>query len=225
MPRQPFLPTYEGEPYSIGQADILQRPDLASLVGGCIALWSDVDLQMALILAALLKTDTDAALAVYLQLRRHANQRETLASAADVVLSGEVLQTFKALLTVHKSTDGDRRDLAHGIFGVLADHPDKLLWTSLQDHAHFLTEIHRLERAGEFRADPHKRLKESMFVYSKACLTSIFDRMFSMQRLAFNFGCFLRDADAERGKGHYQAVLSDAAVQSVLSQASSKGGK
>jgi hypothetical protein len=38
--------------YSIGAGVIGQRPELASLVGQCIAMWTDIELQMALSLGA-----------------------------------------------------------------------------------------------------------------------------------------------------------------------------
>jgi hypothetical protein len=161
MPRQPFLPKYKDQPFGIGLGSIDQRPELASLIGKCIAAWSNVDLQMALVLAALLRTDTDAALAVYLVLRRHASQREALESAAKSSLSGDDLDICLALLAIHKQTDGDRNALAHGIFGVMNGVPDTLLWTSTADHAYFLTEVYAKESAGEHVADRHKRLKET----------------------------------------------------------------
>ena|ERR1700730_15641007 len=49
MPRKPFLGFYQpGMDYAIGPDAIAKRPELAALVGRCIAIWSDVELQMAL---------------------------------------------------------------------------------------------------------------------------------------------------------------------------------
>jgi hypothetical protein len=58
MPRKPFLQIYKpGMHYAIGPNAIGDRPELASLVGRCIAIWSDIELQVGLSLGAILKAN------------------------------------------------------------------------------------------------------------------------------------------------------------------------
>ena len=79
MPRKPFLGFYQpGMAYDIGPDAIAKRPELAALVGQCIAMWSDVELQMALSLGAILKTNSDAAVALFLAIKTSKAQRDAL---------------------------------------------------------------------------------------------------------------------------------------------------
>lgn len=66
----------------------------------------------------LLGTESDAALAVFLNLRRARNQREGLAAAARFKLVGADFGTFKALMTVYGSLEAERNTLAQSFFGI-----------------------------------------------------------------------------------------------------------
>ena len=90
--------------YSVGPDAINQRPELASLVGQCIAMWSDVELQMALSLGAVLKTNSDAAVALFLAIRTSRTQRDALSTVARVLLIADDLDAFEALLVVSQES-------------------------------------------------------------------------------------------------------------------------
>src|SRR5829696_3925986 len=146
MPRQPYLPTYSHATFTIGPRTLDERPELAALVGRCIALWTEVELQMALILAAVLKANTAGAVAVFLALKNVRTRRDVLEAAAKATLSGEALKIFGAFLTYHRSVETQRNDLAHGIFGVAEAIPDAILWTTTSDDVALLLDVSETTR-------------------------------------------------------------------------------
>lgn len=193
MARQPFLPAFEHLQYAVGALVLNNRPELTSAIGSCIAIWSQVDNEMGNLFGILLGTDSEAALEVFLSLRRSANQRDALKSAAKYKLVGEDNQFFEALMIVYASLEKERNCLAHGCFGVAANDPSVLLWIDIKDHVHFQTDIlARLDR-GDSIPDPHKRLKEHMYVYRKCDLAGIQEDMEQCWNAARHFNAYIRN--------------------------------
>ena len=124
-----------------------------------------IQLQAALILGALLKANTDAAVAVFLSLRNSKTRRDALNAAADAMLKGEERDTFGAVFLFAGTVEKERNALAHGIWGYSADIPDAVLWTPLDAHAHFLIQTYKRDAARTHTSDPHTDLKRAMFVY------------------------------------------------------------
>jgi hypothetical protein len=67
---------------------------MATLIGQSTGLWAQVEVQMALILSALMKSKSDAAVAFFLSIRNSRLQRDGLAAAATSVLKDENLDLF-----------------------------------------------------------------------------------------------------------------------------------
>lgn len=89
MPRQPYLSTFEHLQYTVGALVLNDRSELTSAIGRCIAIWGQADNEMGNLFGILLGSDSEAALEVFLTLRRFANQREALKSAARFKLDGQ----------------------------------------------------------------------------------------------------------------------------------------
>lgn len=102
MPRQPFLPRYQNADFRFGVRHIQSVPDIAQRVGQCIMLWSYVDVQMAMLLSAIMKVDTEPAAAIFLALRNARAQREVMIAAAQSVLSSETLEAFEAVMNIYR---------------------------------------------------------------------------------------------------------------------------
>lgn len=186
-----------------------------ALVGQCLGAWSQVDLNMALILGALLKTDNDAAIAVYLVVRRHANQRQAIEGAASVALKDEALQVLQAILAIHKTIDGDRQDLAHGLFGTIAHEPDALTWISLSDHAHFLTNLYRAMSQPKLS---YRDVRTALFVYKKSDLQSILTSIIELNDLALRFGWYLRERPSPKGEERFRQLHALPRIQQEISR-------
>ena len=65
MPRQPLSRFAVNAHYSINHDSLASRPELASIIGRCISTWSQIDLQLSLVFAAILNITSEASVAVY----------------------------------------------------------------------------------------------------------------------------------------------------------------
>jgi hypothetical protein len=182
----------QGMHYSVGPGALAHRPVHAALIAQCIVIWSDIELQFSLTLGAILNTSSIGAVAVFLSLRNSRAQRDALAAAARAVLTPETLEVFEALLIVHKSLEGERNDLAHGLFGSSDSIPDAVLWTPLDEHARWLTSVYQSEYSGQYQSDPHEGLRKSLFYYREKDLRGLLDRLTELQRAAFLMHGFLQ---------------------------------
>ena len=127
MPKQPFLPKYSKTSLTYGPAKIKNRPKIAEAVGRCIMTWSYVDWQMAMLLAALMKANSEASVAIFLTLRNARAQRDVLVAAAEMTLTGSDKDMFDAIMLLYGSLQLTRADLAHGIFGDISDASDEVM--------------------------------------------------------------------------------------------------
>ena len=148
---------------------------------------------MGNLFGVLLGTDSEAALDVFLTLRRSANQREALRAAAKFKLAGTQLQFFGALVDLYGSLERERNCLAHGCFGVADNDHSVLLWIDVRDHVHFQTEVLARLARGESVPDPHVRLKEAMYVHRIADLEALQNDMEQFWKAAQIFNSCLRN--------------------------------
>ena len=217
MPRQPYLPHFSTKKYTIGALELKDRPDLCALIGKCIAIWGYVDNEMGYLFSLLLGTEFEAALEVYLSLRRSTNQREAVEIAAKYALSGEDhLLTLEAMLVVYRSLESQRNDIAHGCFGVSSDDPDILYWIPVKHHVHFQAESLSKEARGELAPDRHARLKQNLFVYRKADLESLYKEMEQFWRAVFYLNGYLRDRTNPLRVAEYQQLCTFPHIQQEM---------
>jgi hypothetical protein len=139
MSRQPFLnhpairramrkTPHPAPMWGMGSETRMQRPDHIAKIGECLTLWPDVDTQLALLLASLLKADAAPTVAVYSVLRRATGKAEAIRAAAAVSLDEPGQQLVAAILAVTQSIEGQRNDLAHGHWGASDLIPEGILW-------------------------------------------------------------------------------------------------
>jgi hypothetical protein len=117
MPRQPFLPSYSKADLKYGLGHIKAKPKIAEAIGRCIMSWSYVDWQMAILLAGLMKANSEASVAIFLTLRNARAQRDVLIAAAGMTLTAADKEIFDAIMLLYGSLQSQRADIAHGIFG------------------------------------------------------------------------------------------------------------
>ena len=84
-------------------------------------------------------------------------------------------------------SEKQRNDLAHGLFGFSNAIPDAVLWSDIQDHANFLINVYLQEYKGVPFADPHERLRNTMFVYTRQDLETLLADLKDLQYAAFCF--------------------------------------
>jgi hypothetical protein len=211
-------------PYAVGPGVIAQRPELASLIAQCIAMWNDAELQMALSLGAILKTNSDAAVALFLAIKTSRTQRDALSSVARLLLSGADLDAFDALLIVYEGLEKQRNALAHGLYGVVDSLPDAILWTDIQDHSNFIINVLAKEYQGTPVADPHEKLRKDMFVYRRDDLVELLAALTELQKAVFAFHCH-HQPRTTKSHDYLADLLSFDSIKHALSTTKSRSPK
>ena len=100
MARQPLMSTREIRRipqeqlefrvlYNFGLGSWDTKPDHVAKIAQCIMLWTRIEIDLAALLAALLRSDTDATIAVYSTLRRASPRHEALTAATEHMLDKE----------------------------------------------------------------------------------------------------------------------------------------
>jgi hypothetical protein len=84
MSRQPLNYVRRKAKFRVPANALSERLELAALIGECIAVWSRVEAQLAILLSSIMKTETGIAAAVFLSIRNSRAQREALDAAAQV---------------------------------------------------------------------------------------------------------------------------------------------
>src|SRR5262249_12946632 len=115
-PRQP-LKKYRKAKATLGPRFLEERPECAIIIARCIATWSYIETELALLLAAILKIEYAPALAIFTTLRNSRSQTEIITVAAAAALSANDLRLFGAIMNLKSQYESDRNDLAHGLFG------------------------------------------------------------------------------------------------------------
>lgn len=219
MARQPFLPVFANAAYAMGPHELATRPEFAAAVGKCIGIWTYVDVEMGDMFSLLLDTQSDAALDVFLTLRRSTSQREALAVAAKHSLPpGEVMTAFEALMVVYRSLEGQRNDLAHGCFGIVSDDPTLLLWIDVKHHVHFQTDVMLKQKLGVKEDQRHARLKANLFVYRMSDLNALYENMSDFWWAAFWFNGLLREPKKDGWREEFQKLCASPQIQREISR-------
>ena len=62
MPRQKLPKKYHDGQWNLGPDALSGRPEHAAIIGRCIALWTDAEVQMSVLLSNLMNADEDTAI-------------------------------------------------------------------------------------------------------------------------------------------------------------------
>jgi hypothetical protein len=166
----------------------------------------------------LLGTESDAALQVFLSLRRFSNQRDALNAAATHRLKGQDLAAFNALMLVYQSLEAERNDLSHGCFGICFEDPTILFWIHVKDHVWFQAEALSKESRSEIAEDRHVRLKEKMYVYRLSDLENIYEQMEEFWWAGFYFNGYLRDPTNSGRQKEFHRLCNFPQIKHAMSQ-------
>jgi hypothetical protein len=224
MPRQPLPKNRRRSAYSIASLGMERRPELAGLVGQCLMHWSNIELQMALLLGVLLNASNEAAVAVYLSLRAGRVRQDALNAAANAVLRGEVFELYRAIVDFHTSVETQRNDLAHGCFGVMEDIPEAVLWMEARHVADFMLDFwNKIEHSTptgppiptsqQERDQIQQQNLNRMFVYRKKDIETL---LIDIERLWRTLGSFIYYLRNSRPPPIYQKLCDEPHVKLAL---------
>jgi len=222
MPRQPLLYVRPKAKYRFAANALAERPQLAALVGECIAFWSQVEAHIAILLSAIMKAETAITATVFLSIRNSRAQREALTAAAEIGLSGRELEMFRAIAIVYQSLDNQRADLAHGIFAVSEDLPEAVLWIDSKDFAKhnldFWTELMSQENPlAPLQAS--ETVRAALSVYRKEDLVQLRDEIKDFWHAVFLFMHYLRmPHKSDLNEQQFQKLYTFPQIQRALAR-------
>jgi hypothetical protein len=115
MPPQRLSKVKPNAGLALGPGTFSMRPQLAALVAEVIGFWSEIEVQRGRLLAGLLGSSHETALAMYLSLTSGAARRSALNAAAEAVLPGVDLHLFNEITKASRATRKKRNNFAHGL--------------------------------------------------------------------------------------------------------------
>jgi hypothetical protein len=224
MPRQPLPKNHRKSGYDIASLGMERRPQLASLIGQCLMHWSNIELQMALLLGVLLNATNEAAVAVYLSLRAGRVRQDAINAAANAVLSGEVLELYRAIVDFQRSVEVQRNDLAHGCYGTTDAIPDGVLWMEAQHVANFMLDFwNKIEHSTPTgppiptSREEKEKIQElnlnRMFVYREKDIKQLLSDIEALWRALGSFIYFLRNS---KPREIYDRLCNEPHVKTAL---------
>ncbi|OAF11429.1 hypothetical protein AYJ54_08395 [Bradyrhizobium centrolobii] len=184
-------------------------------------LWSYVDWQMAMLLAAIMKADTEASVAIFLTLRNARAQRDVLIAAADMTLSAEHRDVFDAVMLLYGSLQAQRADIAHGIFGHVDVDDDNIVpWIETKKISkEWIEKFHKLKREGVApEADANLGQKRETFIYKITDLEKLAEEIYQFWGITFGFTSLLRFPDLPLTARTFESQCSWPQMQSALSE-------
>lgn len=226
MARQPFLPTHKGKPTGVGFTSVTHDKRLAALIGTCANLWTHVDLQLGLTMGSMLGVENAATVAVFTSLRNARAQRDAIFAAAKATLDEELLEYLEAIMFAHKSLDGQRNDVVHGVWGHSAAIPDAAIWESVQSHAIMLIRDYHKESTGTL--DPAQRSQDiagGYFVFPYADIEALNDEIAYLVQAIQHLHVHLRYPDKKAGENALAKLKSSPLLQKALAEMRSSPGK
>jgi hypothetical protein len=161
--------------------------------------WSYVDWQMAVLLAALMKANSEASVAIFLTLRNARAQRDVLVAAADMTLAESDRKIFDAIMLIYTSLQIQRADIAHGIFGSILDgKADEIPWIETKNLSKdWIERFHKpkTENSPNKQDEKHAQ-KRRTYIYKLADLERLETEIVQLWSVAFAFASYLRFPDS-----------------------------
>lgn len=156
--------------------------------------WSYVDWQMAVLLAALIKANSEASVAIFLTLRNARAQRDVLVAAAEMTLAESDREIFDAIMLIYASLQTQRADIAHGIFGSIPDgKEDEIPWIETKNLSKdWIERFHKPKKEDSPKQQDEKLAQKCCtYIYKLADLERLEAEIVQLWGVAFTFTSYL----------------------------------
>jgi hypothetical protein len=175
--------------FVFGFAFVLDFPNFISLCG-LGGMWT----MRSMMAAASGGIWTEAAIAVYLILRRGSARSDAIMAAAKATLDKKDQELISAVLTVHKSVEAERNSLAHGCWGTCNKIPDAVIWVDLADNANFIADYFSKEpgKSRTFSGREHADFAKKLFYYTLDDLEDVYKQIYKDEKIIFTLVRYLR---------------------------------
>ena len=212
--RKPLFQEYPKAKPSFGPRFLEDRPECAVIVARCVSLWSYIETELALLLASILKINTEQALAVFLAIQNSRTQQSVLRAAAEVGLSEPNYELLGAILNITASIEKERNDLVHGLFGGSMLVKDGILWMEQKHNTAHTAKVW----ASDYTDTDQSRIRNRTFVYEAEDLETIAQRLeWLHQMIGFFRGYSSSDNEPWRAERYHQ-LCADPRIAQELSR-------
>ena len=170
------------------------------------------------------RDEHEAAVAVYPSLRAGRVRQDAINAAANTVLSGDVLELYRAIVDFQKSVEAQRNDLAHGCYGTMDAIPDGVLLMEAQHVANFMLDFwNKIEHStptgppiptsSQDREQIREQNLDRMFVYNEKDIKQLLADIEALWRTLGSFIYFLRNS---KPREIYDRLCNEPHVKAAL---------
>jgi hypothetical protein len=243
MARQPINSRLPNTGIALGPGFLAERPKAAALIAECIATWSEIELQTGRLIASVLGVPFEPVTAFYLTLANQRDKRKVLDPISEYIFTEKThIDLYKALMRAKSSSENDRIEFAHCLFGIASDDPEGVISISTTDRIRNMFEIDEIlqERhkwlgvsLGYSSETPmrnedwnktlsltHHKILQFIYHYTIDDITSILEDMKTLHRLmpVFNgFANAVRRKHDELTQERYRQLCLEPLVRRFLS--------
>lgn len=168
--------------YEFGVTSLQKYPNLSAKIAEAIAIMSEIDHAMGLVLVKILHASPEPAFAMFSELMDSKMRQAMILAAARSSFSDEDFETFEAIMSVVHSQAKTRNKFAHGLWGVCEQVSEALLNV---DPRYLLThELHRQQLWADFH-----QMTDFSSDAGEAWMDSLkydFDRIYVYRKSEFN---------------------------------------
>ncbi|NOJ44917.1 hypothetical protein [Bradyrhizobium archetypum] len=209
--RQKLSNRYPKAKASFGLKFIEERPECAVIFARCVVNWSYVENQTALLLAKILKINTEPALAMFLAMQNSRVQVSVITAAAKSVLSPDDFRLFQAMMNIRRSVESARNHLVHGVIGGSMSVENGILWSDQKDHA-----SHTAIVWGTDYTQMETKHLDEVFVYEADDLETIAQDLEWLHGFIGSFWGYIGSSNAEWRAERYHQLCAEPRVQAEL---------
>ena len=161
------------------EASIIARPELGIFIARIAAVWSEIEVNMGLLLGDMLNTEARTGVSMYLALSGSAAQDKILLAAADACLPHGLKNEFAELVAEMRRRGKERNAVVHALWGAPESDPDKLVNCPPDNIVgHVAKEVYSLEsRADVFMKPPSQEFISHLRSYTDKNFEEILVRL------------------------------------------------
>jgi hypothetical protein len=170
---------------------------------------------MALLLAAIMRSDTASATALFLSLKASRSQRDALTAAATPVLKDHEMEAFGALMNVYKSLESERGALAHGVFGSSEQILDGVVWLDVANYVkHVVPWIAQMSTdMRSVTGSILDAIKPDLFVYRQQDLARLIEQINALWKGTSYLSFYVRFPDGAKGAEQFRQLCALSQIQ------------
>ncbi len=183
-------PNATGCSFTADDGPSAKRPELAVLVTRVITEWALLDSYMSGVFVTMLGTNPHPGAAVYATLISNAIQQQAIRAVARLALNEGLDDILEAILSLYGAAAKDRNKIAHWVWGITPDLPDRALVVEpsvlVSYHAEFTVYEDAKIRGAAGGPEPIIDF-DAIFVYGASDFTSLSTKIQRLIQLVVRF--------------------------------------